>query len=60
MLRLLEMSLRVDIFTLFADNREGVAGGVLHKSWPAILLKKRFRHGCFPANFAKFLKTTIL
>ena len=54
------MSLRVDIFTLFADNREGVAGGVLHKSWPAILLKKRFRHGCFPANFAKFLKTTIL
>ena len=27
---------------------------------PATLLKKRIWHMCFPANFAKFLKTPIL
>ena len=27
---------------------------------PATLLKKRIWHRCFPANFAKFLKTPIL
>ena len=27
---------------------------------PATLLKKRLRHGCFPVNFAKFLKTPFL
>ena len=26
---------------------------------PATLLKKRFRHRCFPANFGKFLKSFI-
>ena len=27
---------------------------------PAILLKKRLQHRCFPVNFAQFLKTPIL
>ena len=25
---------------------------------PATLLKRRLWHGCFPVNFAKFLRTT--
>ena len=32
-----------------------------HKvAWPATLLKKRLLHRCFPANFAKFLRTPFL
>ena len=27
---------------------------------PVTLLKKRLQHGCFPANFAKFLRTPFL
>ena len=26
---------------------------------PAILLKKKLWHSCFPVNFAKFLRTTF-
>ena len=45
------MSLRVHIFTLFADNREDFAGGVLHKSWPEILLKKEIPARVFSCHF---------
>ena len=29
----------------------------LQKPWPAILLKKRLWHRCFPVNFLKFVRT---
>ena len=35
-------------------------GDFRSKARPATLLKKRLWHGCFPVNFAKFLRTPFL
>ena len=32
----------------------------MKKVWPATLLKKSLWHGCFPVNFAKYLRTPFL
>ena len=53
------MSLRVHIFTLFADNREDFAGGVLHKSWPEILLKKEIPARVFSCEFCEIFKNNF-
>ena len=41
------------------ENREDYVPRRFIPGRPATLLKKRLWHGCFPVNFAKFLKNTF-
>ena len=54
-----EVFCKKGIFKNFANSQENTCVRV-HSLRPATLLKRRLWHSCFPANFAKFLRTPFL
>ena len=51
----------LEIFQNSQENTCGRASFLIKlQAWPTTLLKKRLWHGCFPVNFAKFLRTPFL